>query len=491
MKQALLQLPRQAIVYGLGQVLARGAGFLLIPLYTHSLSQEEYGILAVTASLSWVLAIILGLGIDAAVVRFFFDHQGIARREYCGTAWIAMTITSLIATALLDKFGAPAAHALFPAIPFTPYLRLILWANFFALSSAIPLALFRARQQATRYALLTAGGVVMTLALTLAFVVGLRRGARGALEASLVSAAVFAVPYWVIALRNVRLVLRLSFLREVLAFGLPLVPHALAAWALNLSDRIILQRTVSLEQTSIYYLGYQVGAALGILGMAINNAWSPFVYRIVSEEDAHAPQIIARLSTYGLAVIVLVGLAVALFASEAVRLLAPAGYWKAAPVAEIVALAFVLQGFYFFIVSGLFASKRTAPLPLVTAAAAASNIALNVWLIPRFGILAPAWNTAVGFAVLLGGSWLLSRRLYPVPFEWKRIGCLLGVSACAALAGLLIRLPAPYSPLAKIALFAAVPLTLFRLGFFPPRDRMLLRECTLALLPAPLRGASR
>ncbi len=56
---------------------------------------------------------------------------------------------------------------------------------------------------------------------------------------------------------------------------------------------------------------------------------------------------------------------------------------------------------------------------------AVSNIALNVILIPRMGLMGAAVASAASFALGLGGSWLLGRKALalPVPLmELTRIG---------------------------------------------------------------------
>lgn len=476
MRRDVLQVPRQALVYASGQMLSRGAAFLLIPLYTRYLTQEEYGILGVAAAVAGVLAILLGFGLEAVVVRFAFDRDREQQRELWGTLWVFLTAASLIISLLLDRFGVFLARAVFPGIAFDPLLRLVVWAAFFSLAGVIPLALFRARQQAFRYVLMSGGSFILTLTLTLYFVVFRDQGARGALEAQLLSAALFALPYTAVTLRNARVKIRGDQLASALAFSLPLVPHSLAGWALNLSDRIILQRFVRLDEVSVYYLGYQIGLLLNVLGTAVNNAWAPFFYRTVVDEGERAPRTLARLSTYGIAANVLAGLVLAAFAPEIVALLAPAGYERAAAVAGPVILAFVLQGVYFFAVNGLFAAKRTAPLPLVTVTAAVVNVGLNFLLIPRFGIMAAAWSTAAGFAVLLAGAWWLSQRAYPIPYEGRRLALLFLVAGAAALTTQGVRLPLGWSVVVKGAIVIAVPLTLRAVGFFPPRDRELLRR---------------
>ena len=68
-----------------------------------------------------------------------------------------------------------------------------------------------------------------------------------------------------------------------LAFSLPLVPHALAGWALEMSDRAILTRLLPLHDVGVYSLGYQLGAAMGLVTTAFNAAWVPFLFGTLKE----------------------------------------------------------------------------------------------------------------------------------------------------------------------------------------------------------------
>ena len=55
---------------------------------------------------------------------------------------------------------------------------------------------------------------------------------------------------------------------------------------------------------------------------------------------------------------------------------------------------------------------------MMTAAAAATNLAANFALIPRYGILGAAWATVLSYAVMAGLGLVISQRLYPLPLEW-------------------------------------------------------------------------
>ena len=57
----------------------------------------------------------------------------------------------------------------------------------------------------------------------------------------------------------------------------------------------------------------------------------------------------------------------------------------------------------------------------MTGFGAAVNIGLNVLLIPRYGMVGAAIATLVAYVALLLGMTLYSQRVYPVPYQWRRV----------------------------------------------------------------------
>ncbi|MCM2254407.1 MAG: polysaccharide biosynthesis C-terminal domain-containing protein, partial [Vicinamibacteria bacterium] len=77
---------------------------------------------------------------------------------------------------------------------------------------------------------------------------------------------------------------------------------------------------------------------------------------------------------------------------------------------------------------GIGITRSARYYPLVTAVSAAVNIGANLLLIPRFGPLGAAWATVASYAAMAGFGIFLSQRLWPVPFEWGRLGRLVAIA---------------------------------------------------------------
>ena len=483
-RAALRKLVGASAVYGLGSVLVRGLSFLLLPVYTRHLSPSEYGIVALAVTCTVVLGLVYPLGLRGAVSRTWYDDATLEeRRERVGTLWIAMLLAAAAMALALDRAGPGLAAALLPDVPFHPYLRLAVWTAFLGVLGIVPLVLLQAQERPRAYVGLTIGTALVTIALTVWFVVG-GGGAEGYLRGALFGAAIAVVPFLVVTFREARPVYRRGVVRPALAFGLPLVPHAVAAWVLEMSDRAILARFLPLHDVGVYSLGYQLGAAMGLLTTAFNAAWVPFLFGALKEEGPAAQPRLSRLVTYFTFVLCFVGLGWALRVGHVRPLLAGAAFQGARHITPWVVGAYVLGGLYLVPTNLLFWRKRTTVIPLVTLAAGAANVGLNLWLVPRHGAIAAAWATLAAYAVLLLLTWRSAERVHPFPYEYRRLGLMVTVALALFLAGRLLPFPNPALEVAgRVLLWLAFPFGLLVLGA--------LDRAELAVLARLLRGGKR
>src|SRR4029450_4176287 len=69
----LKELFRHSAVYGLGSIVARVLGVLLLPLYTRYLSPSDYGLIETLVALTAVLSALVAQAMKSAFFRFYFD----------------------------------------------------------------------------------------------------------------------------------------------------------------------------------------------------------------------------------------------------------------------------------------------------------------------------------------------------------------------------------------------------------------------------------
>jgi O-antigen/teichoic acid export membrane protein len=210
-----------------------------------------------------------------------------------------------------------------------------------------------------------------------------------------------------------------------------------------------------------------------MLYMAVGSAWTPLFYEVIGDRGW---SIVARLETYRVTLFTVMGLVVAALSREVICVMAAPSYYRAAQVVPIVALGYVLWGLYTLPLNVLFYEKATKVIPMYTMLAAGVNIGLNLLTVPRYGIMAAAVNTVIGFGVLLSGIGYAAQRVKRVPFEYWRIGKLLIAALMSYFVTCLVQTQSLWLNLALKSLAIAVgfPVMLSLLRFYNAMERHLL-----------------
>jgi len=476
MREQLKRLARHSAIYGVGGLVSRILAVLLLPLYTRYLDPRDYGAIETLLALSAVLAIVLRAGISSAFFRFYFDSPEPARRLVVVRTAFWFTMASATAGLALGlALAGPVSQLLFGTGAHADLVRATfvgLWAQMNYEQIA---ALFRVEERSVAFVCSILANLVVTVGATVALVVWLDKGAVGVIVGSFVGTlTVYAV---LLGYRREQLGLQFdgSLLHRMNRFGLPLVPSALALWATNFSDRFFLVKLVGTAEVGLYSIGVRVASALVLLLTAFRTAWPAFAYSI--DDDDEARRTYAFVLTYLLYICSWVALGLALLSPWLVRLLTTPEFYAASRVVAPLAFAAVAFAGYVVMAIGVGRARKTGFNWVVTGAAAALNVALNLILIPPYGMMGAAVATVAAYTLMFAGMTWHAQRIYPVSYQWRRVGLAVGAAVLLTVAGKLAEVPLGLA----IGLTAAYPLVLAPLGFYLPAERARLRRIVPSL----------
>lgn len=483
MRTQLQSLARHSAVYTVGNVLNKALYFILVPLYTRLLTQDEYGSFALLHAGLMVLLVVYELGASSSVMRLYYDFEDdVQRRRFVGSIWmftLAVTATlSLVLTLAGRWFLAP----LFGGVAFMPYVVLIVWSAFLGTASVIPLVLLRIHEQSRRFALLILGQTLLLLVTTAVLLAVFHLGLAGAVWATVLQTGVFFLIYSIYTWRHATPSLSVDFIRRSMAYGLPVVVLQGGWWVLSTSDRFLLGHFSTLDVVALYNVGYVLGKGLQMVSQSINQAWTPFFFKTVKEGDPESHRMFSYTATYFALLLCFLGLVLIAFSREAVLILGGPKYLDATRVTQVVVLASIAQGMFYVPSRGLFLQKKTAYFPVIVGISGALNVGLNLVVIPRYGMMGAAWSTVAGYLMALGLTYVLSQHWFPIRYDVKRLAHLAAVFVMLALAVRLVDGGSVAAFLARLAIVAAFPVGLLATNFFEPAETRALRQAGSRLL---------
>jgi O-antigen/teichoic acid export membrane protein len=435
MRKYLRQLVSESAVYGLAGTAQRFVAVLLVPVYTRMFAPEDYGRVGVISALLAAVGIAVVLGLDNSAHRWFWDSEDPDERKRTIASWLWCQLPASVAAAgAMTLAAVPLARMLLDDAGAAPLLRVAAWTIPAATLPAVLANWLRMQRRAWATAAYALGFLVATVAASIVLVVWLRRGVQGVFEAQiLVSAAGSAVAValmldWLHPAR-----VDAARLREMLRFALPLIPAAVAFWAVGMVDRLWVQRYAGTADVGLYQVGAMVAAGVAVGTTAFQQAWGPFSLSIHRQEDArgfYATALLAYLWAASLA-----AAAVGLFAPEVLHVFATPAYAGAASVVPLLAFGFVLLGSTYVGAVGPLIARQTSPVGAAVMVAAAVNVVVNLVLTPRLGKEGPALANLVSYGVMSGYLFWRAQRVYPIPYRFGRAAGLMGFAGVATAAG--------------------------------------------------------
>jgi O-antigen/teichoic acid export membrane protein len=482
MKTQLLTLGKQTLIYGLGNVAVQAVGLVTLPVFARVFSEAEYGVLELATVTLAALAILADAGLASASQRSWFDYtdeQHSERRVVMSTAIVVSLAASATICAALIVAREPVSEWLFAGQQYTAVVVLLAAALPLTILAQLLRELMRLRFRAWHYMTSASLGAALTGFLGVGAVLFLDAGLDGVLWGVVIGTGAATLYGLAVVRADLGTTVSSGELRTMLAYGLPLVPAALALWALTFIDRIMLARLSDLAEVGQYAVANRVAMPLLFAVAAFATAFSPFILAAHSDDPEAEKELRARVLTYVTAGLVLMALALGLFAREIVDIVAP-GFDRAYQATGLVAAGLAAFGVSTVTMTGLSITRRTGRVAFAATLVAAINIGLNLLLIPLWGMMGAAVATLVAFVLLAVLYHLQAQRAYRTHYDLRT------VFAMSALGGALLPLgavdlqPVGLDIALKAAALAAFVLALVRLGIV---RRAELAEVARALRP--------
>ncbi|MEZ4648903.1 MAG: lipopolysaccharide biosynthesis protein [Candidatus Eisenbacteria bacterium] len=427
LSQLLTRVVRHSAVYGLADFVGKAIGFLLIPLYTRKLSQEAFGQLQILLLFQTFGVMTFGIGQIGTVLRYHPKARDDSERSQLirgATSIVALSCTFFLVVGLL---AAETLSVRFLGGPeLTNVVRLFLAGIIARVVSDLPLTLLRIEERSARYGAGTLLRLLMSLVLILYFVVVRDMGVLGVVLGDVIASAVLFLSLLPVFRRHWGAGggQNPDFgFRAFLSFGWPYMVVNLGAFGLIAIDRLFLAGRGDLVDAGVYSLGGKLASLVNILVLSpFTLVWGPLSFRLAEEDDpAEAQRIFSRLFTYFAFVLYVLGLALYLFAPEAFALAAPPEYADADRVVPLLVGSMIVFGFYKHFQVGLAITGKTKSIATSFVLAALCNLAANAALVPRFGMMGAAVATLLSYFVMCGFLLAQVQRVYPVPYEWRRV----------------------------------------------------------------------
>ncbi|HEX8470565.1 MAG TPA: lipopolysaccharide biosynthesis protein [Brevundimonas sp.] len=429
-------------------------GFLAIFIFTRLLTPEDFGRYALAFSIVTLCHVAVFSWLEAAMARFWAAQQA--------GADMAAHFASIYRTAfILIALFVPVAAVVLWFAPIEPLFKAAIGVGLLGSPARCLAKLaqerFRAAGEVSRSAMLDMATTIGGLCIGIAFAFCGAGGAAPLVGMGLAPLA--ALPFILPGeLRQAKTgVVDTARLKSYAGYGYPIAASLTLALVLASTDRFLLAAFMDEAAVGAYHAGYSIAnRTLDVLFLWLGAAGQPALVMALERGGLQKLKEAAReqASTF-----FLIGFPAAAGVALVARPLGEVMIGEslrvaAAQVAPWVALSALLYGLTAYYFGQAFTLGRKTKLLLVAMTVPAlANVLLNLFLIPRFGVVGAAWSTAISFGLGMVTTMLLGRKVIPLPVPWEplvRCGVATGIMALVVWS-----LP-PVGGLAELAMDASV-----------------------------------
>jgi len=297
MLNRIKSLTKQTLVYGVGTIATRMVTFLLLPVYTNILPNEKYGLAALIFTFLAFMNHIYNYGLDSAFMRFYSHENDKKDKTTILSSAMGMAfVTSLIFSFIIYLGRYPLAGK-FLTDPeyhhFFTYAAVIL---FFDCIARVPFAYLRQERRPMMFMGVRFINVILTLSLNILFVAILKQGVVGIFKSNLIVSFLTAVILFFIMAKKIKFRFSLKIAKMLLLFGIPFVPSGLAVAAMEMWNRVILEKFLGLHEVGTFSAVYKLGIFMLLISTGFYYAWQPFFLKEGKKEESR--ELFGRIMTY-------------------------------------------------------------------------------------------------------------------------------------------------------------------------------------------------
>ena len=460
--------------YQIADVVSKFIAVLLLPVYTRYIDPAGYGEVELLANGVIFISILVRFGMIEAFLRFYFTDADQSRRDALTRRAAAFT---LIATTIVSLILAAAAEPLSNVVlghDDAAIFRVAVLGLWAFTNLELAYGILRVDERVRIYAIASLINVLMTVAGSLVLVVALDQGPKGLLLANYGASTLVLLGLWWVMRGRLRPRRRADVggaerLAPLLRFGLPTVPAEASVYALSLIDRFYLYHSRSPSVAGLYSIAVKLAGAVAFIVRAFQYAWPPLAYSVT--DDSEAARLYGLVTTYYVLISGWVVAGLALGGRWVVRLLTAPSFYDAYKALPWVALGWAMYGLWvvFLVIAGR-AHVTTRNFPAAIAGLAA-NVVLLLVLVPPLGIAGAGIALCGAYVAMLGVMHMLTRKLFEVAFEWRRLAhIVLVMGGIAAIGDLVLPTHGAVGLLSRIAAFLAIVPLLYLTGFAHPQE---------------------
>ena len=413
---------KDTAIYGLSSIVGRFLNYLLVPLYTATLSAASGGYGVITNIYAYVALalVLLTFGMETTYFRFTNKTHTDSETVY-GTTLITVGTISLmfavLVVLLLDPISQRMGYGDHP--DYVAVMAITVAIDAFL---CIPFAHLRQQRKSIKFAALKLLNIVITILLNLIYFYFMEGKDVGYVFYINMASTVLLALCLITEYGTFRWKLDMKLLRTMLSYSWPILILGIAGILNQTADKMlfpyIYEGSDMREQLGIYGACSKIAMIMAMITQAFRFAYEPIVFAGVKDKDQH--EMYAKAMKFFIIFTLLAFLMVVGY-MDILKYIIGSDYWPGLRVVPIVMAAEIMMGIYFNLSFWYKVIDKTIWGAIFSGIGCAVLIIVNVLFVPKYGYMACAWGGFAGYGVAMVASYFVGQKYYPIDYPIKDI----------------------------------------------------------------------
>ncbi len=413
---------KDTAIYGLSSIVGRFLNYLLVPLYTATLSAASGGYGVITNIYAYVALalVLLTFGMETTYFRFTNKTHTDSETVY-GTTLITVGTISLmfavLVVLLLDPISQLMGYGDHPE--YVAVMAITVAIDAFL---CIPFAHLRQQRKSIKFAALKLLNIVITILLNLIYFYFMEGKDVGYVFYINMASTVLLALCLITEYGTFRWKLDMKLLRTMLSYSWPILILGIAGILNQTADKMlfpyIYEGSDMREQLGIYGACSKIAMIMAMITQAFRFAYEPIVFAGVKDKDQH--EMYAKAMKFFIIFTLLAFLMVVGY-MDILKYIIGSDYWPGLRVVPIVMAAEIMMGIYFNLSFWYKVIDKTIWGAIFSGIGCAVLIIVNVLFVPKYGYMACAWGGFAGYGVAMVASYFVGQKYYPIDYPIKDI----------------------------------------------------------------------
>lgn len=412
---------KATVLYAIGNVCLRAASFLLIPIYAHFLTIEDYGLLMTLLLSIQFMLVAMNCGAEHSIVRFSKHYEKNGQLDsLMGTTFVVSILSSLIVACICLTLLIPFFQLVLHRKDVYLLIAFTLSSALFQSLCGMLTAYYRSQHHPIKYTIVGVVTALMLTALSFIFLCILNMGVKGALLAKTITYGwIFSIIAWQIYSKT-GFQVSSRMIPKLLHFGFPLSLSGIGQFAVTGASIYFLSLLSGLESVAVFSLGHKLASVLlMLLVLPFQLSFQPYVFSQLENPDIKKQM--GRLLTYLMGSIAGGSFCILFAARLLLPLIVPPEYTDAYMVTLWMMPAMAFMGLFYYGETLLKTTQKSYIIGLIVVTCAILSVIANFILINYM-----SWHGALiasnsTFLILGGSLFIIGLKEYPFPIEWRRL----------------------------------------------------------------------